>query len=358
MAGPVAPRIARRHSVAMQIDLRGHPLHSRGLSVTLSQHANGRLDARATLIDLRKRGFVPVGGDLGMPGIVHHMTLTALVDPDGPRLLTLAAEQPSVAFEPSALTGGESCRDPIHRLRELAGAVVDAGFTRQLSLALGGPRGCSHILTLAQVLGAAVAWALGPGGVAAVDPRRAAGERVFRRDILIDGSQRADADLDLAVQLTDMTFAAAPAVARPMDRFAAVHEVRVWAPVELATVSFGALSGAERRREAATLAQAGWTDRGAALSGLAGLSLFRGVSAALIARLGESAADRPLLDALLMVAPTFIQCCAALSENWPARALAADSILGMGGMPDSCFMWRKDGPLDRLRRPEDPVPTF
>jgi hypothetical protein len=341
----------------MHLDLRGHPLHSRGLSVTLSARADGQLDARATLLDLRKRGIVPVGGDLGTPGIVHHMRLAAVIAPAERRLVSISAEQPNVAFEPGELTGGESCRDPIGRILALEGAVLDAGFARQLSAALGGARGCSHILTLAQVLGAAASWVFDTACEVVTATGWRAGERMFRRDLLVDGSQRVDGDLDLAAQLTDLVFAPAAAVARPMDRFTAMHEVRVWAPVELATISLGEVTAAERRRDRATLEQVEWTDASPRLSGLAGLSLFRGISAALMARL-PAETDRPLLDSMLMLAPTFIQVCGAISEGWPARAAAADSILGMGGMPDSCFMWRKGGALDRLRSAQDPIPTF
>ncbi|MDX2166499.1 MAG: DUF2889 domain-containing protein [Deltaproteobacteria bacterium] len=341
----------------MHLDLRGHPLHSRGLTVTLLARLDGQLDARAVLIDLRKRGLVPVGGDLGTPGIVHHMRLEAVIDPATRRLNAISAQQPNVAFEPGELTGGESCRDPIAAILGLEGATLDAGFARRLSAVFGGPRGCSHILTLAQVLAAATSWALDTAGEIVTATAWRPGERVFRRDLLVDGSQRADGDLDLAAQLTDLVFAPAPAVARPMDRFTTLHEVRVWAPVELATVSLGEVTAAERRRDKPALEAVDWADASPRLAGLAGLSLFRGISAALMARL-SAPADRPLLDAMLMLAPTFIQVCGAISEGWPARAAAADSILGMGGMPDSCFMWRKGGPLDRLRSPKDPIPTF
>lgn len=334
------------------------PLHTRALSVLLTAAADGGLAALASLIDMRKSGVVPVGGDLGTPGLVHHMWLEALIDPSGPRLVSLAARQPNVAFEPSAFTDGESCRDPVERLAELEGARLDGDFARQLSAAQGGPRGCSHILTVAQVLVAAVTWALGAGGVAIADGRRRAGERVFRRDILVDGSRRPDGDLELIAQLTDLGFAPAPAIARPMERFAALHEVRVRAPIEVSTMCFGEVDASERRRDLGSLADVEWIDRTPRMAGLRGLTVFRGVSAALMERLGGESADRPLLDAALMLAPTFIQVCGAMSEAWPARAAAADSLIGMGGLPDSCYMWRRGGALDRRRGPDDPVPTL
>jgi hypothetical protein len=43
---------------------------------------------------------------------------------------------------------------------------------------------------------------------------------------------------------------------------------------------------------------------------------------------------------------------AALSEKWPALALQSSSAIGMGGIPDSCFMWRRGGALDRAREQE------
>ena len=106
----------------MHLDLRGHPLHTRSLSVTLTQRADGRLDAHAELVDLRKRGFVPVAGELQPSGVVHHMLLDGEIDPRTAVLDAIALRQPSVAFEATAVTGGESCRDPADRIQGLVGA--------------------------------------------------------------------------------------------------------------------------------------------------------------------------------------------------------------------------------------------
>lgn len=333
------------------------PLHTRALSIEAAAAAEG-VAVRGSLIDLRKCGVVPVGGDLGTPGLVHHMWVDALIDAAAPRLCRLRAQQPRVAFEPSRLTGGESCRDPAARLAELDGALLDDGFARRLSAVQGGARGCSHLLTITQVLIAGVTWALRTGALSAADGARRQGERIFRRDIVVDGSRDANGEIELLAQLTDVTFAAAPPIAQPMQRFAALREVRVRASVDPATMCFARLAAAERQRDAGALAAVEWTDRSASLGGLRGVTVFRGVSAALMALLGGTVDDGPLLDAALLLAPTFIQVCGAMSEHWLARAAAADSLLGMGGLPDSCYMWRRDGALDRLRSPHDPVPTL
>ena len=100
----------------MRLDPRGHPLHTRALAVALVARADGKLDVQGTILDLRKRGFVPVAGDLQGTGVIHDMRLAGVVDPASSVLEQLVAEQRSVAFEPSATTRGESCRDPIDRI--------------------------------------------------------------------------------------------------------------------------------------------------------------------------------------------------------------------------------------------------
>jgi hypothetical protein len=141
-----------------------------------------------------------------------------------------------------------------------------------------------------------------------------------------------------------------------MDRFAAAREVRVLAELDLGAFALVRVTGGERDRRVADLAQVSWRSRDDALAPLAGLGLGPGVTAALLARFGHAPADRPLLDALLMLAPTLVQCMAALSETWPAAAQRADSRVGIGGLPDSCYMWRRDGALARAREAEGGPP--
>jgi len=336
----------------MHLDLRGHPLHTRSLSITLTQRSDGRLDAHGELVDLRKRGFVPVAGDLQPSGVVHHMMLDGLIDPAALVLDELVARQPTVAFEPSALTRGESCRDLVDRVRALAGARLDDGFARRLGDEIGGPRGCSHVLTLAHLLGGTVAWAMRYERERSGSAHRP-GERLFRRDVIVDGVEPPQGGVELGLQLTDLHLAPAAPVAPAMDRFGAGREVRAFAAVDLGTYAFGTVRVAERRRGASAL-NASWEDRADVASGLTGLSLARGVSATLLERFAGQLDDQPLLDGLLMLAPALIQVFAALSDNWPAVAQGERWLLGMGGRPDSCWMWRRGGALQAARSPEDP----
>lgn len=342
----------------MHLDVRGHPLHTRALSVTLDQRADGDMDVAGVVLDLRKKGFVPVGGELQGAGIVHHMRLDGVVDPATATLRRMEGQQPNVAFEASAATGGESCRDPVGRVRGLAGASFDATWGRRLGDEIGGPRGCSHLLTLGQLLGPTVAWALARDRALHGDrPARPVGQRLFRRDVIADGHEPAPGRVALALQLTDLHVAPAPAPVRTMERFAAELEVRALAEVDLGSWSLASLTLAERRRTQDDLETAPWRDRADVTGGLAGLSMARGVTAALLERLGGRPDDRPALDLLLTLAPALIQVMAAMSDAWPAVARAQGWYVGMGSRPDSCWMWRADGPLLRSRVPADP-PLF
>jgi hypothetical protein len=338
----------------MRLDARGTPLHSRALTVVVSQRTEGGLAVEGTLLDVRKRGFVPVAGDLQAAGLIHHMRLLATVTAEADRLETIVADQPSVAFEPTATTGGESCRDPIRAVEALAGAPLDAELARRTSAALGGPRGCSHVLTLAHLLGATLLsirsrLAAAPGGWRP-------GERIFRRDLAVDGSEPADGSVHLAAQLTDLAFAPAPPRARPMDRFAAAYELRALADVDFPGLAVRTIAVADRHRGPDTLDVATWTSRDDAVAGLAGLRLGGGATSALLARFGGDPDDRPLLDTLLMLAPALVQCAAALSDPWAALYRTNPSEIALGGLPDSCYMWRRGGALDRLRAGETPTP--
>jgi hypothetical protein len=339
----------------MHLDVGGHPLHSRSLSVTLAARGDGRADVHGVVLDLRKRGFVPVGSDLQPSGIVHLMQLGAVVDPATGRLESVAAAQPNVAFEAAAVTEGESCRDPIGNVQQLAGETCDTGWSKRVSAAMGGPRGCSHLLTLVQLVGSTVATALaadrerfGPA------PTRRPSERIFRRDVIVDGHERGPGSLALALQTTDLHYAPAPPVAPSMARFAGEHEIRGLVEVDFARYAIAGLHLAERRRDVATLETAAWTDRDDVARDLVGLSLARGAAGALLARLGDAPQDRPILDGLLMLAPALIQCVAALSDGWPALAASGRWVVGMGGHPDSCYMWRAGGALQRARGDGEP----
>jgi hypothetical protein len=194
----------------MEIQVAGSPAHTRSVIVTLGQAEPGHLAVHGEILDLRKRGLVPLAGDLQTAGVIHHMRIDGRIARQGPTLETLRADQPHVAFEAGPGTGGECCRDPVRRIEALEGTRLDDAYAKRLGAAIGGPRGCSHVLTLAQLLGSAVVTALETdAALHGAAPQRPDGQRLFARSLSIDGLESADGALALALQL---------AVAERLDR--------------------------------------------------------------------------------------------------------------------------------------------
>jgi len=333
----------------------GHPLHTRTLVIDVAAAGPGRIRAQGTILDLRKCGFVPTGGDLQTAGFVHHMQLDALIDSADAVLLQLDVSQPTVAMEPSSATGGECCRDPAPRLQELVSQPVAGDFAKRLGRAFGGPLGCSHLLTLAQLLGSTVPRLLAAEARGNA-PLREPGERIWKRALFLDGFEAAEARMDLAIQLSEFQTRPRRQTTQPLERLALQHEVRVTESVDLATMTVLALNASERQRDITSLGSSPWRSRRADLAPLVGGPALRGMAARLFERFGSETADRPLLDALLNLAPGQIQSMAGLAnrmmERFQAGAPAEGRVpseLSVGGMPDSCYMWRSDGAAARLR---------
>jgi len=331
----------------------GHPLHTRTLVVETFYAGSGRLRIEGVILDQRKCGFVPTGGELQTAGFIHHMQLTLEVDAASGRIERLATAQPTVAFEPSALSGGESCRDPAPRLEALVGERLDAGFVRRLGGAFAGPLGCSHLLTLAQWTSASVARILAAEAALGM---RAVGERVGKRALFLDGFERPEGGLEVVIQQSEFETSPQAGVTYPLDRLARQHELRLLARLDAAVSRLEAIDASERERGPTTLASAAWRSRREAVAGLAGGPALRGLAARVLAQLGDAAADGPLRDALLNLAPGVIQCLAALSHRLVVHFAGGDATpgqipreLSVGGYPDSCYMWRSAGAMARAR---------
>ena len=186
---------------------RGQPVHGRSLEIEVLRHDPDRVRVKGAIVDLRKQGFVPTGGDLQTSGIIHHMLLDAIVRRSDLMLESLEPLQPVVAYEPSEATGGESCRDIAWRIPELAGRPLDASFSKWLSAGFGGPLGCSHLLALAHVLAATTPYALAldKDRFSGEDAEREDGERLFKRSLVLDGFEFSDSGrLQIIAQLNDV----------------------------------------------------------------------------------------------------------------------------------------------------------
>ena len=335
----------------------GLPLHTRTLTVEAFHAEGGRLRVEGVILDLRKCGFVPTGGELQTAGFIHHMGISLDVDVASARIEAIRTTQPTVAFEASTLSGGDTCRDPAPRLGALVGVPLDAGFVRRLASVFGGPLGCSHLLTLAQLAAASVPRFLAAERAAsgASEGRsRAPGERIAKRSLFLDGFERKEGGLEVALQLSEFRTRPQRDVRHPLDRLAYQHELRLLARVDREISQIEAIAAVER--DASTLAEGAWHGREDILAGLVGAPALRGFAGRVLGTVGDAPEDAPLRDALLNLAPGVIQCLAALSHRLLAhfQGPRADPArvpreLSVGGYPDSCYMWRSDGPLARAR---------
>ena len=336
----------------MQPSAAGHPVHTRSLTITVTQPEPGVYAASGDVIDLRKCSFTPVPDRLQMAGIIHHMQIRTRIDAATREIVALETAQPMVAFEPSPVSGGECCRDPAPRLQALAGQRFDADLRKKLVVAFGGPRGCSHLLTLFHLMASAVPSALDAEQALGAGTARRPDEMLFQRSLFLDGFHR-DGALQMLAQVSDYHSRSDAGAEAPLDRFGSQHEVRIGVRVELEKLEIQEVFATERRRTAETLQTAEWCDRGAVLQGLAGRRIMPGLGAHVLRLLGEDPDARLLLDAALNLAPGFVQCMAVLTERFLTKPRHENEelpdLVQSGGMPDSCYMWRSDGAMIRLR---------
>ena len=346
----------------MQLPVTGHPLHTRSLTLVVSQREDGRLRARGDVVDLRKCGFVPMTSGIQPAGTIHQMWIELVVDPATRRIDSVATGQPFVAVEPAPATGGECCRDPAPRLEALAGEVLDGGFNKRLSKVFGGPLGCSHLLSLFQLMATAMPRALDREAAVleSTPARRRPDERLFWRSLFLDGFEAADGALELAVQFHDFHGHPDEGVENPLDRFVRQDELRIFARVETPSLAMTDLRAFERIRERDTLMTADWEDRAAAIAELVGKPIIPGLAGRIFETLPATPENAVLRDALLQLAPGQIQVMAAMTDRWFSRASDAEvsdsasrdrgpQVASIGGMADSCYMWRAGGALAKAR---------
>jgi hypothetical protein len=326
-------------------------MHTRALGVAAALRADGRVEANGYLIDLRTRGFLPVGGSMQGMGIIHHMELGWVVDPATDTVVAVEPRQPTVAFEAAPETAGESCRDPIGRIAATVGTRLGKGHTTAMREQAGGALGCSHLVTLAFFMDGALRAGLArdrarhPGRLG----RRDVAGQLFRRDLVFDTRERDDGRITVVMRQNDLDWNdAAPGVLAP-ERFARHHELDASLEVDLWPGSLLDVGGRERERTHATFAGVPWTDRAGILAPLRGLGLARGAAGEIAQRLGDAPETMPWRDAFLMLAPALVQCRAAHPDAWHEKVRATARHPGLTAIPDSCYMWRRGGALETLR---------
>lgn len=297
-----------------------NPLHTRLLTLTLAREGPSEHAVVARVLDVRKRGVVPLAGLLNGPGVVHDMELRLTLGGDDLTIRSAALRMREVPFPKGPGTQGESCRDNEAAIGRVIGVALGGAAGPALFRAVGGPRGCFHVFTMLRLLAPSVVWAVRHG------PARRGG-RSFVRTIVVDGFD-AEPVLRMRGTLTDMHYAdGAPETLA--DSVEAEVDLDVAVP-SLAVVSIEARhrssTGPWSRDDVAPLVSAS-VARGY------GLKVDEVVPATLA----------PLRQLLLMVQPTVFQCMPSIGSD-PAN-MRRSRREGPGSAVDSCSMWRAGGPL-------------
>lgn len=330
----------------MRLDLDGEPVHVRAQSVRATLRSDGLVEAHGSLLDLRTRGFLPVGGSMQGMGIIHHMELGWLLDPAARVVRQWTPAQPTVAFDASPETRGESCRDPIGAVAALADVPLGSPLSSALRDGAGGARGCSHLVTLGLFMDAAVRAAVARRPA---DTPGASARPLWRRDLVFDAHAQPDETVRVAVRQSDLDWNARGADALAPERFARHHELAASVDVDLWPGSVRAARGAERERTTDRFADVAWRDRDVLLASLAGTGLARGAVGEIAQRLGDDADVVCWRDALAMLPAALVQCRAAHPDAWHEKVRETPRHPGLTALPDSCWMWRRGGALERIR---------
>jgi hypothetical protein len=332
------------------------PLHTRALSIAVSRESDSLWYARGDIIDLRKNGFVPSSYDIHPSAIIHSMNIELRFDPESLRIEHIAVDQPFIAIDPSEATNGECCRDPAPRLLDFEGDALDADFTKRLGAHFGGALGCSHLLTLFQLMASTI-----PRAVDQENERRARegnearlGEKFFRRSVFIDGHLRDDNRIDVAVQLADTHSRPLPPNQPFTKRLESSHEWKILTTIERKRFHIESISAAERERTFETLASAEWISHNDVIAPLAQAPIIPGLAGRIFRIFPAESPLQPLRDTFLQLAPGFIQVVAALMDDYFKERARVEGggeaprseVASLGGNTDSCYMWRQGSPIN------------
>jgi hypothetical protein len=319
------------------------PLHTRMISLRLTWGGAERVVADGRILDLRKRGIVPLGGRLRGPGIVHDMTVQLQLDYPSLRIRSIQPVMAAFPFAPGPGTRGEGCADRLPDVQRLVGASLREAYGERLMENVGGPRGCFHVFTLLRLLG--------PTIEAAVERERArragseltpaAGNPVFARSVIIDGMKGEGLALVLRGMLFDLHYppgADALPLAEELDEsFEATADIEVGLPAMEITASAGRV-----RHSGPGIEATGSWEPMPTVGELTGRTIQKGYTAQVQQLFAGRDDLEPLQHLLFMLAPALMQCFPSLIEELEVRPRRADAP---HAAIDSCHMWRAGGPF-------------
>jgi hypothetical protein len=118
----------------------GEKVHSRTLDILTYPAGDRGILVTGELVEKRLRPYYGVSGELRSPHTVHHMIIRMLIEGLSFAITQIEVEMPGVPRE--------ACLETAQCLNRLVGMNIAAGFTLKAREAVGGRRGCTHLLAL------------------------------------------------------------------------------------------------------------------------------------------------------------------------------------------------------------------
>lgn len=318
------------------------PLHTRLISLRFVWGAPGALIADGRLLDVRKRGIMPLAGKLQGPGVVHDMAVRLELEYPSLQIRSLQPTMAAFPFAASRMTRGEGCPDRLPEVQHLVGTSLRDAWGTAVVKVLGGPLGCFHIFTLLRLLG--------PTAEAVVDRERArrpnhsgavAGSPLFARRIIMDGMKGEGLQISLRGVLTDLYYRP-DANALPLEEeMEEAFETTAELETEMPSMTILAASGRVRRSGPNIDSLEPWAPV-PRVADLAGLVVVKGYTVEVQKLFAGTTGLEPVQHLLFMLAPTLQQCMPSMAEELELRPRTAE---GPHPSTDTCHMFRANGPL-------------
>jgi len=324
------------------------PLHTRMLAIRLGWGEDGDVVASGRIVDLRKRGLVPLVGKLQGPGIVHDMSVQVRLSGADLRIVSVDPSMSAYPFAATTATRGEACPQILPRVQQLVGTRLTEGYDPDLVAHVGGPRGCFHVFTLLRLLGPAVVSAMRRERrrreQAQLDRATPAmGAPIFARSLIIDGIRGEGMRLGLHATLFDLDYVLGAETLPIDEEMAESFEASAEFEVEIPGMAIRH-SAVRTRRSGHAIAEPGVWSAVALCEQLVGVTMYKGYTAEVQRIFADTRDTEALQHLLFMLAPAMLQCMPSLFDEIEWRPRRAE---GSRGAVDSCHMWRADGPLMR-----------
>lgn len=115
-------------------------LHDRRIDVSTYEYDAKTVLVEGRLIDDRRTPAHQMDGTHRQPGVMHDLVVRMLVDGLQMAIVEIESEMSTVPHE--------FCREVEDSLKPVTGMTISAGFTERVKAAVGGPKGCTHLVAL------------------------------------------------------------------------------------------------------------------------------------------------------------------------------------------------------------------